>query len=48
MATAALVVIGIILVVIGIFAGGSLPVIGIGVAAIAFAALLETWVRTRS
>jgi len=45
--TAALVVIGIFLVVIGLFAGGSIEFTALGVAAIALGAILETWVRTR-
>ena len=43
--TAALIVVGLILVVIGIFSGDPLPFAALGVAAIAFGALLEAWVR---
>ena len=43
--TAALVVVGLILVVVGILSGDPLPLVGLGVAAIAFGALLEAWVR---
>ena len=47
LATAALVVIGIFLVVIGLLAGGSVEYTALGVGAIALGAILETWVRTR-
>jgi energy-converting hydrogenase Eha subunit A len=43
--TAALVIIGIIIVVISILSGNPLPLAVLGVAAIAFGALLEAWVR---
>jgi hypothetical protein len=43
--TAALVIIGIIIVVISILSGQPLPLAILGVAAIAFGALLEAWVR---
>lgn len=43
--TAALVVIGLILVVVGVFAGGSLEIMALGVGAIGLGAILEAWVR---
>lgn len=43
--TAALVIIGIIIVVISILSGNPLPLAILGVVAIAFGALLEAWVR---
>lgn len=43
--TAALVVVGLVLVVVGILSGDPLPFAALGVGAIAFGALLEAWVR---
>ena len=45
MGTAALVIIGIILVVIAILSGNPLPLAILGVAAIGLGAILEAWVR---
>lgn len=42
MAAAALVVLGIILVVLGILADGSLPLIGIGIVALVAAGIMQT------
>ena len=48
MATAALLLVGLLLVVVGILAGGSLPFVGLGVAALIVAAILETLARRRA
>jgi hypothetical protein len=43
--TAALVVVGLILVVVGVFVGASIELTALGVGAIALGAILEAWVR---
>ncbi len=48
MAAAALVIVGILLVVLGIFAAGSFPLIVLGVVALIAAGVLEAMARRRS
>jgi hypothetical protein len=45
MGSAALVVVGIIIVVISILSGNPIPLIVVGVGSIALGAILEAWVR---
>ncbi len=47
MPVAALVIVGILLVVLGIFAAGSLPLIALGVVALIAAGMLEVMARQR-
>lgn len=48
MASAALVIVGIILVVVGILAGGSLPFVGLGVLSLVAAGILQVLATRRS
>ena len=48
MASAALVIVGIILVVVGILAGGSLPFVGLGVLSLVAAGILQVLAVRRS
>jgi hypothetical protein len=48
MPVAALVIVGILLVVLGLFAGGSLPLIGLGVVCLIAAGVLEGMARRRA